>query len=163
MLLNIIINFFVLLFSASLLFVSFSLIKKNPNIIHLFTVLIRITYRTQLIYICDRTQRYNSWSIQNWEKHSKIWWEKKIKEIIKFFFFIVAILRSNFKSMVAASQADIKPVILPSAPRPHQAPKPKPSPPKPSKVDIEVPVDLSKTSNEAPKTDADCPPGSRSS
>ena len=26
-------------------------------------------------------------------------------------------------------------------------------------VDVEVPVDLSKTSNEAPKTDADCPPG----
>ena len=26
-------------------------------------------------------------------------------------------------------------------------------------MDVEVPVDLSKTSNEAPKTDADCPPG----
>jgi len=36
--------------------------------------------------------------------------------------------------------------------------KPKPSPPKP-KIDVEVPVDFSKTSNEAPKTDDDCPPG----
>ena len=26
-------------------------------------------------------------------------------------------------------------------------------------MDIEIPVDLSKTSNEAPKTDSDCPPG----
>ncbi len=26
-------------------------------------------------------------------------------------------------------------------------------------MDIEIPVDLSKTSNEAPKTDKDCPPG----
>ena len=34
-------------------------------------------------------------------------------------------------------------------------PKPKPTP----KMDVEVPVDLSKTSNEAPKADADCPPG----
>jgi homeobox protein engrailed len=29
----------------------------------------------------------------------------------------------------------------------------------PPKIDIEIPVDLSKTSNEAPKTDEDCPPG----
>ena len=34
----------------------------------------------------------------------------------------------------------------------------KSSPPKP-KIDVEVPVDFSKTSNEAPKTDEDCPPG----
>ena len=33
------------------------------------------------------------------------------------------------------------------------------SEPKPSKPEIETPVDLSKTSNEAPKTDAECPPG----
>lgn len=38
-------------------------------------------------------------------------------------------------------------------------PKPqKPTPPKP-KMDVEVAVDYSKTSNEAPKTDEDCPPG----
>jgi len=30
---------------------------------------------------------------------------------------------------------------------------------KPKAMDIEIPVDLSKTSNEAPKTDEDCPPG----
>ena len=35
---------------------------------------------------------------------------------------------------------------------------PKTTPPKP-KIDVEVPVDFSKTSNEAPKTDDDCPPG----
>jgi len=40
-------------------------------------------------------------------------------------------------------------------------PPPKPAPVKkaPPKMDVEVPVDLSKTSNEAPKADADCPPG----
>jgi len=40
-------------------------------------------------------------------------------------------------------------------------PSPKPAPVKkpPPKMDVEVPVDLSKTSNEAPKADADCPPG----
>jgi len=54
--------------------------------------------------------------------------------------------------------------LLPSKPNqakqnqtsPVQAPvKPKPA----TKIDVEVPVDLSKTSNEAPKADADCPPG----
>ena len=41
-------------------------------------------------------------------------------------------------------------------PQPSPAPAVKKPPPK---IDVEVPVDLSKTSNEAPKTDADCPPG----
>merc|ERR1712130_267114 len=37
--------------------------------------------------------------------------------------------------------------------------KPAPVKKQPPKMDVEVPVDLSKTSNEAPKADADCPPG----
>ena len=37
--------------------------------------------------------------------------------------------------------------------------KPVPVKKQPPKLDVEVPVDLSKTSNEAPKADADCPPG----
>ena len=82
-------------------------------------------------------------------------------------------------------QVDIKPVLTtavasPSPPGPLQRttntaqthlPRPtptvskqppstaKPSAPKQPKMDIEIPVDLSKTSNEAPKTDEDCPPG----
>merc|ERR1719327_2073847 len=40
-------------------------------------------------------------------------------------------------------------------PQPSPAPAVKKPPPK---IDVEVPVDLSKTSNEAPKTDADCLP-----
>merc|ERR1711953_106331 len=41
-----------------------------------------------------------------------------------------------------------------------QTAKPAASKPKPvPKIDVEVPVDLSKTTNEAPKADADCPPG----
>ena len=44
--------------------------------------------------------------------------------------------------------------------RPAEArPAPPPAKRPPPKMDVEVPVDLSKTSNEAPKTDADCPPG----
>ena len=48
------------------------------------------------------------------------------------------------------------PAKLPVVPTPKPAAsKPKPVP----KIDVEVPVDLSKTTNEAPKADADCPPG----
>ena len=50
----------------------------------------------------------------------------------------------------------------PSAPARQPTPSTKPvqSKPKPApKIDVEVPVDLSKTTNEAPKADADCPPG----
>ena len=48
------------------------------------------------------------------------------------------------------------PAKLPVVP----VPKPAASKAKPlPKIDVEVPVDLSKTTNEAPKADADCPPG----
>ena len=74
-------------------------------------------------------------------------------------FSIDNILRSNFQ----AAGLERKPTLSPSI-APKQTPLPKPvkapPPPKP-KVDIEIPVDLSKTSNEAPKTDADCPPGKK--
>ena len=74
-------------------------------------------------------------------------------------FSIDNILRSNFH----AAGLERKPTLSPSI-APKQTPLPKPvkapPPPKP-KVDIEIPVDLSKTSNEAPKTDADCPPGKK--
>ena len=58
-------------------------------------------------------------------------------------FSIENILRSSF------------PVSKKTQPPPAPAAAKKPPP----KIDVEVPVDLSKTSNEAPKTDADCPPG----
>ena len=48
----------------------------------------------------------------------------------------------------------LKPTVSPAS-TPTGPAKPKPTP----KIDVEVPVDLSKTSNEAPKADADCPPG----
>ena len=48
----------------------------------------------------------------------------------------------------------LKPTVSPASP-PAGPAKPKSTP----KIDVEVPVDLSKTSNEAPKADADCPPG----
>ena len=48
----------------------------------------------------------------------------------------------------------LKPTVSPASAATGPA-KPKSTP----KIDVEVPVDLSKTSNEAPKADADCPPG----
>ena len=56
----------------------------------------------------------------------------------------------------------IENILRPSFPAAKKTPQPAPAAPAkkaPPKIDIEVPVDLSKTSNEAPKTDADCPPG----
>ena len=63
------------------------------------------------------------------------------------------------KTKVQASSPQIKaptlkPTVSPASP-PTGPAKPKSTP----KIDVEVPVDLSKTSNEAPKADADCPPG----
>ena len=80
-------------------------------------------------------------------------------------FSIDNILRSGFKPLPLI---DRKPDLLPPPkPSPPQQPPPPTAPKaiKPAAVktatksDIEIPVDLSKTSNEAPKTDADCPPG----
>ena len=63
------------------------------------------------------------------------------------------------KTKVQASSTQIKAPTLKPTVSPASAPtgpaKPKSTP----KIDVEVPVDLSKTSNEAPKADADCPPG----
>jgi len=57
---------------------------------------------------------------------------------------------------------EARPPVQPTtSPAPKISPIPKPqkaTPPKP-KMDVEVAVDYSKTSNEAPKTDEDCPPG----
>ena len=63
------------------------------------------------------------------------------------------------KTKVQASSTQIKaptlkPTVSPASAATGPA-KPKSTP----KIDVEVPVDLSKTSNEAPKADADCPPG----
>merc|ERR1711953_865176 len=63
-------------------------------------------------------------------------------------FSIDNILRSCSKPATPAKL----PVVQTAKPA---ASKPKPVP----KIDVEVPVDLSKTTNEAPKADADCPPG----
>ena len=63
-------------------------------------------------------------------------------------FSIENILRSCSKPATPAKL----PVVQTAKPA---ASKPKPVP----KIDVEVPVDLSKTTNEAPKADADCPPG----
>merc|ERR1711936_604797 len=55
----------------------------------------------------------------------------------------------------------IENILRPSFPAAKKT-QPPPAPPAkkaPPKIDVEVPVDLSKTSNEAPKTDADCPAG----
>merc|ERR1711936_341723 len=55
----------------------------------------------------------------------------------------------------------IENILRPSFPAAKKT-QPPPAPPAkkaPPKIDVEVPVDLSKTSNEAPKADADCPPG----
>ena len=68
-------------------------------------------------------------------------------------FSIDNILRTKMQQQAPASISSVKPAIIPK-PVP-AAPKPKPA----AKIDVEVPVDLSKTSNEAPKADADCPPG----
>ena len=62
-------------------------------------------------------------------------------------FSIENILRPSFKPVT-----DIKPEI-PSSPEPAAVATSAPV------TEPEIPVDLSKTSNEAPKTDADCPPG----
>jgi len=68
-------------------------------------------------------------------------------------FSIDNILRTKMQQQAPASISSVKPASIPkSVPA---APKPKPA----TKIDVEVPVDLSKTSNEAPKADADCPPG----
>ena len=61
-------------------------------------------------------------------------------------------------------KSSMKPSVPASVPAPTRSPvstaKPTQSKPKPApKIDVEVPVDLSKTTNEAPKADADCPPG----
>ena len=39
----------------------------SVNICWWATVLIKITYRIQLIYLCKRSQIYSSWLVQNWE------------------------------------------------------------------------------------------------
>ena len=81
-------------------------------------------------------------------------------------FSIDSILHSSRTS----SDEDVKPTLAAPIAPPKLSPLPRTSPkptPKPSpssaaskpKIDIEVPVDYSKTSNEAPKTDGDCPPG----
>merc|ERR1712122_37097 len=68
-------------------------------------------------------------------------------------FSIDNILKSSIKPSVPASvPAPTRPTV--STAKPAQS-KPKPAP----KIDVEVPVDLSKTTNEAPKADTDCPPG----
>ena len=61
--------------------------------------------------------------------------------------------------LAAPAAPKLSPLPLPrSSPKPSPKPSPSSSASKP-KIDIEVPVDYSKTSNEAPKTDGDCPPG----
>ena len=76
-------------------------------------------------------------------------------------FSIDNILRTKTQAIAAASAtvASIKPSASKPVPTTNTSPsastKAKPVP----KMDVEVPVDLSKTSNEAPKADADCPPG----
>merc|ERR1711971_652972 len=76
-------------------------------------------------------------------------------------FSIDNILRTKTQAIAAASAAaSIKTSASKPAPSGNNSSstastKPKPVP----KMDVEVPVDLSKTSNEAPKADADCPPG----
>ena len=82
-------------------------------------------------------------------------------------FSIDNILRPSFPTLPTLSTLSTLPTHLPttlptSLPALPVAIKPAKAPPAkkvPSKMDIEVPVDLSKTSNEAPKTDAGCPPG----
>ena len=76
-------------------------------------------------------------------------------------FSIDNILRSNFQAVAGLER---KPIVSSPALAPKPSPLPKPAKPSPApkpKVDIEIPVDLSKTSNEAPKTDSDCPPGKK--
>ena len=61
--------------------------------------------------------------------------------------------------LAAPAAPKLSPLPLPrTSPKPSPKPSPSSSASKP-KIDIEVPVDYSKTSNEAPKTDGDCPPG----
>ena len=79
-------------------------------------------------------------------------------------FSIDSILHSSSRM---SSDEDVKPTLAAPAPKlsplprtsPKPTPKPSPSTASKPKIDIEVPVDYSKTSNEAPKTDGDCPPG----
>ena len=71
---------------------------------------------------------------------------------------------SSTKNLSFSIDNILKSSSKPSAPSPPRqtvpAAKPAQSKPKPApKIDVEVPVDLSKTTNEAPKADADCPPG----
>jgi len=69
-------------------------------------------------------------------------------------FSIDNILRPNFSTIRKPTTASLAPTSPAAASVPTNTAKKTPP-----KMDIEVPVDLSKTSNEAPKTDADCPPG----
>ena len=69
---------------------------------------------------------------------------------------------STTKNLSFSIDNILKSSLKPSAParQPTPAAKPLQNKPKPApKIDVEVPVDLSKTTNEAPKADADCPPG----
>merc|ERR1711953_891289 len=71
---------------------------------------------------------------------------------------------SSTKNLSFSIDNILKSSSKPSAPSPPRqtvpTAKPAQSKPKPApKIDVEVPVDLSKTTNEAPKADADCPPG----
>merc|ERR1711953_36723 len=63
-------------------------------------------------------------------------------------FSIENILRSCSKP-AAPAKLPVVPTAKPAASKAKPVPK----------IDLEVPVDLSKTTNEAPKADADCPPG----